>query len=72
MENGLHYRRGVTLGEDASGIRKGVAPQVMAAPRNGVLQVLSAVAAPSLAAALRTRSNCFGKALHLPGLPHPK
>lgn len=69
VENGLHYRRDVTMGEDASRIRKGVAPQVMAALRNGVIQVLSEVVAPSLAAAMRTMSNCFGKALNLLGLP---
>jgi hypothetical protein len=69
VENGLHYRRDVTLGEDASRIRKGVAPQVMAALRNGVLHVLSEVVAPSLAAALRTMSNCCDKALDLLGLP---
>ena len=33
IENGLHYRRDVTMGEDASRIRKGTAPQVMAALR---------------------------------------
>ena len=69
IENGLHYRRDVTMGEDASRIRKGVAPQVMAALRNGVLHVLAEVAASSLAAAMRTMSNCFGHALDLLGLP---
>ena len=34
IENGSHYRRDVTLGEDASRIRTGSAPQVMAALRN--------------------------------------
>lgn len=69
IENGLHYRRDVSMGEDASRIRKGVAPQVMAALRNGVIHVLAGVAAPSLAAAMRTMSNCFGRALELLGLP---
>lgn len=69
IENGLHYRRDVTLGEDQSRIRKGVAPQVMAALRNSVIYVLKDVAAPSLAAAMRTMSNCFSKALDLLGLP---
>jgi IS4 transposase len=69
IENGLHYRRDVTLGEDQSRIRKGVAPQVMAALRNSVIHVLSGVVAPSLAAAMRTMSNCFSKALDLLGLP---
>jgi predicted transposase YbfD/YdcC len=69
IENSLHYCRDVTLGEDASRIRKGVAPQVMAALRNGVIHVLSEVVAPSLASAMRSLCNCFGRALDLLGLP---
>ena len=69
IENELHYRRDVTLGEDASRVRKGVAPQVMAALRNSVVHVLSAVAAPSLAAAMRTMGNCLAQALEVLGLP---
>ncbi len=69
IENGLHYRRDVTLGEDASRVRKGVAPQVMAALRNGIIHVLSEVVAPSLAAAVRTMNNCLTQALDLLGLP---
>ena len=57
------------MGEDASRVRKGVAPQVMAALRNSVIHALSEVVAPSLAAALRRMSNCFGQALSLLGLP---
>ena len=37
IENRLHYVRDVTLGEDASQVRTGAAPQVMAALRNVVL-----------------------------------
>jgi hypothetical protein len=69
IENGLHYRRDVTMGEDQSRIRKGSAPQVMAALRNSVIHVLSEVVAPSLASAMRTMGNCFSKALSLLGLP---
>jgi hypothetical protein len=69
IENGLHYRRDVTMGEDQSRIRKGVAPEVMAALRNSVIHALSEVVAPSLASAMRTMSNCFCKALSLLGLP---
>jgi hypothetical protein len=57
------------LGEDASRIRKGVAPQVMAALRNSILHVLRDVAAPSLASALRTMGNCLSQALNVLGLP---
>jgi hypothetical protein len=46
IANGLPYRRDVTLGEEASRVRQGVAPQVMAALRNSVLHVRSGVVAP--------------------------
>ena len=44
VENGVHYVRDVTLGEDACRVRKGTAPQVLAALRNLVVFVVSAVA----------------------------
>jgi predicted transposase YbfD/YdcC len=69
IENGLHYRRDVTMGEDASRICAGVAPQVMAALRNSIIHVLSEVAAPSLASAIRSMGNCLTKALGILGLP---
>jgi hypothetical protein len=69
IENGLHYRRDVTLGEDASRVRRGVAPEVMAGLRNSVIHVLSGAVPSGLAAALRTMSNCFSRALDLLGLP---
>jgi hypothetical protein len=68
IENGLHYKRDVTLGEDASRVRREAAPQVMAALRNSILQLLDNTT-DSLAAAVRTMSNCFNKALTLLGLP---
>lgn len=40
IENGLHHVRDVTLKEDDSRVRKGNAPQVMAALRNVVVHVL--------------------------------
>jgi predicted transposase YbfD/YdcC len=69
IENELHYKRDVTMGEDASRVRKGVAPQVLAALRNGVIHVLSDVVAPSLASAMRRMGNCLSQALGLLGLP---
>ena len=69
IENRLHYVRDVTMGEDASRIRKGVAPQVMAALRNSVVHLLSDVVAPSIAAAMRTMGNCLAKALEILDLP---
>lgn len=68
IENGLHYKRDVTLGEDASRIRQQAAPQVMAALRNSIVHLLDNTA-DNLAAAMRTMSNCFNKALALLGLP---
>ncbi len=53
IENRLHYPRDVTLAEDASTVRTGAAPQVMAALRNAVLTVLRAAGATNIAAALR-------------------
>jgi predicted transposase YbfD/YdcC len=69
IENGLHYRRDVTMAEDASRIRKGGAPQVMAAIRNSIVHVLSDIGASSLAAAMRTMGNCLSQALKLLGVP---
>lgn len=72
IENKLHYKRDVTMGEDASRIRKGGAPQVMAALRNSVIHVLSDVVAPNLASAMRTMGNCLSQALSVLGLPQLK
>jgi predicted transposase YbfD/YdcC len=72
IEKELHYRRDVTLAEDASRVRKGVAPQVMAALRNSIIHVLSAVVAPSLASAMRRMGNCLPQALSVLGLPQLK
>lgn len=68
IENRLHYKRDVTLGEDASRIRQEGAPQIMAALRNSIVHLLDSTA-DNLAAAVRTMSNCFNKALTLLGLP---
>ena len=72
IENKLHYKRDVTMGEDASRIRKGGAPQVMAALRNSIIHVLSDVVAPSLASAMRTMGNRLSQALNILGLPQLK
>lgn len=68
IENGLHYRRDVTMGEDASRIRKGTAPEVMAALRNSIIHLLDPFGA-NLAAAMRTLNNCLPQAIRLLGLP---
>jgi predicted transposase YbfD/YdcC len=53
IENRLHYVRDVTLGEDANQTRKDSAPQVLAALRNAVLNLLRAAGHNNIAAALR-------------------
>jgi hypothetical protein len=53
IENGLHNRRDGALREDASRVRRGSAPQVMAALRNLVISLRPHSGKPSLAAATR-------------------
>ncbi len=53
IENCLHHVRDVTFGEDASRVRKGSSPQVLAALRNTAIHLLSGVNATSRAAARR-------------------
>lgn len=69
IENQLHYVRDVTLGEDGCRVRKGSAPQVLAAVRNAVIHLLSGVAAASHAAAIRRLNHHPEEALALLGLP---
>ena len=53
IENRSHYVRDVSLGEDASRIRSGSAPQVLAAFRNAAIGWLRTRGAENIAAALR-------------------
>jgi hypothetical protein len=53
IENNLHRVRDVTFGEDASRIRTGAAPQILAAIRNALTHLLTAAKRPNFAAALR-------------------
>jgi predicted transposase YbfD/YdcC len=53
IENKLFWVRDVTLGEDASQVRKGSAPEVMAALRNTTLALLRRSGATNMAAAIR-------------------
>jgi hypothetical protein len=69
IENELHYVRDVTLGEDACRVRKGSAPQVLAAVRNAVIHLLAGVGAPSAAAAIRRLNARPEEAMTLLGLP---
>ena len=69
IENELHYVRDVTLGEDACRVRKGSAPQVLAAVRNVVIHLLAGVDAPNHAAAIRRLNAHPDEALDLLDLP---
>jgi predicted transposase YbfD/YdcC len=53
IENGLHYRRDVTLHEDASQVRRGDGPQVMAALNNAVIGIVLRRGERNLAAVQR-------------------
>ena len=53
IENGVHYVRDVTYREDASRVRTGHAPAVLAALRNAVTTVLRLAGAVSITAARR-------------------
>jgi predicted transposase YbfD/YdcC len=54
IENGLHYRRDVTLREDASQVRRGQAPQVLAALNNLVCGLCGRAGIDNLAALQRS------------------
>jgi hypothetical protein len=53
----LHHLRDVTFAEDASQLRTGAAPNVMATLRNLVIGVLSRAGPVNLAAALRRHAR---------------
>ncbi len=65
IENGLHYVRDVTLGEDACQVRRGSAPQVLAALRNVGVHLLAQVKADSHARAIRRLAARFHEAINL-------
>ena len=54
IENGLHYRRDVTLGEDASRLRAGQSPRLFASIGNTVTSVLNRAGHSNHAAARRS------------------
>lgn len=53
IENGLHYTRDVTLGEDRCRVRRGHAPRVLASLRNVAVYLLRNANHPSAPAAIR-------------------
>ena len=53
IENRLHWRRDVTLGEDQSQVRTGRAPQVLAALNNAVLALMDWLKVSNVPAQMR-------------------
>ena len=70
IENRLHYVRDVTLGEDASQVRTGAAPQVMAALRNATIGLMRRKGIRNVAEALRRNAAHPEEALALLGLSY--
>ena len=68
IENRLHWVRDVPLGEDASRVRSGAAPQVLAALRNTMLNVLRAHGYTEITAARRRLAGRPIEALAMLGL----
>lgn len=63
IEHGLHYRRDVTLREDACQVRRGCAPQVLAALNNTVIGLALQTGARNLAAVQRAFAYAFDRVL---------
>ena len=57
IENGLHYLRDTAFAEDASHLRTGTGPQVMACLRNLAIGTLCRAGPVNLAAALRRHAR---------------
>jgi predicted transposase YbfD/YdcC len=53
IENRLHWRRDVTMGEDACQVRIGQVPEVLASLNNAVLSLLDFLKVPNVAAKMR-------------------
>lgn len=69
IENGLHYVRDMTLGEDACQVRSDRAPANFAACRNAALNLLRQTGVTNVAAALRRYAMYPRETLALLGLP---
>ncbi len=67
IENRVHRVRDVTMGEDASQLRKGPAPQVLAALRNALLNLWRTQGRQNIADALREHAASVPHALQLIG-----
>jgi predicted transposase YbfD/YdcC len=67
----LHHIRDVTLAEDASQLRTGTAPRVMASLRNLAIAILRLRGWRNLAAALRRNARDASRPLALLGITSP-
>jgi predicted transposase YbfD/YdcC len=65
IENGLHYVRDVTFGEDRSRLRSGAAPQILAACRNLAITLIHRSGSRDIAASRRAFSYHPRRALRL-------
>ena len=65
IENRVHHVRDVTFGEDASQVRTGHTPRVMATLRNIAIGLARRTGLPSIAAALRRLARHTDQLLHL-------
>jgi len=63
IEHGLHYRRDVTLHEDASQVRVGQAPHVLACLSNAVCGLLARAGLTNLAALQRSMMAALDRLL---------
>ena len=61
IENRSHYVRDVTMGEDASRIRKRSGPEVMAAFRNATIGFLRMMGVTNIAESLRRNASHVGE-----------
>lgn len=68
IENGLHYRRDVTLGEDASRVRTGNAPRALATFRSHAIASLRIHGWKNIAAGQRWAASDYANTLTLLGL----
>lgn len=72
IENRVHRVRDVTMGEDASQLWKGNAPQVLAAWRNALLNLWRTQGRSNIADALREHAASVPRALQLIGALPPR
>jgi hypothetical protein len=65
VENGLHYVRDVTFGEDASHARTGTLPATLAVIRNTVIAALRLAGATNIAQARRWAAGATERIIQL-------